>query len=285
MLMYNIGTMISKSHCHVCYQMIVADIDLCCYSEPKIANIVTMIEPENLPVMIGKGAGLVFGWHAGVDVSFHNIFYRKDGIQRLQGISGYFRSGSTVAVLGAPDAGITTFFDVLCKRHHGGHSTGELLINGQPPDRSFERLVGYITKDDMNLPVLTVRETLMFSCQLRTGLPESACRLRVEIIMKILNLRGCADTIVGDGAIRGISGGERRRVSIGCEMVAGHPIIIADLPTNGLDSATAYDIMRTVKHANKGGRTFVCSLSQPSPDLLNVINFFCHPFLFPILTI
>jgi ABC-type multidrug transport system ATPase subunit len=239
-----------------------------------------MIEPENLPIIMRKGSGLAWGWHhKGVDISFRNLFYRKNGVQRLQGISGYFRGGMTVAVLGAPDAGITTFFDVLCQRHRGGHLTGELLIGGQPPDRSFERLVGYITKDDTNLPIMTVRETLMFSCQLRSGLSERACRTRVEIVMKMLGLRGCADTVVGDGTIRGVSGGEKRRVSIGCEMVAGHPIIVADLPTNGLDSATAYDIIRTVKHANQSGRTFICSLAQPSPELLNV----CFPpFLFTV---
>jgi ATP-binding cassette subfamily G (WHITE) protein 2 (PDR) len=72
-----------------------------------------------------------------------------------------------VAVVGAPDAGITTFFDVLTNRQRGGIVSGEILINGKARDASFDRLVGYITKEDIHQPILTVKETLMFSAQLR----------------------------------------------------------------------------------------------------------------------
>jgi ABC-type multidrug transport system ATPase subunit len=178
-----------------------------------------------------------------------------------------------VAVVGAPDAGITTFFDVLTNRQRGGIVSGEILINGKARDASFDRLVGYITKEDIHQPILTVKETLMFSAQLRAdGYDRSkrALSARVDIVLKMLGLRGAANTIVGDGTIRGISGGEKRRTSIGVELVAGHPVIVADLPTNGLDSATAFDIMRTLKYQCQSGQSVIASLSQPSPELLNV---------------
>jgi ABC-type multidrug transport system ATPase subunit len=97
-----------------------------------------------------------------------------------------------------------------------------------------------------------------------------ALSARVDIVLKMLGLRGAANTIVGDATMRGISGGEKRRTSIGVELVAGHPVIVADLPTNGLDSATAFDIMRTLKYQCQSGQSVIASLAQPSPELLNV---------------
>jgi ABC-type multidrug transport system ATPase subunit len=130
-------------------------------------------------------------------------------------------------------------------------------------------------KEDIHLPLLTVRETLTFSAKLRVPSNERndiAIKFRVDVLMKMLGLRGCSNTIIGNGELRGISGGERRRVTIGCEMVAGTPVVVMDLPTNGLDSATAYDIMNGLKQQSLGGRTFICSLAQPSPELLRLFD-------------
>jgi ABC-type multidrug transport system ATPase subunit len=210
----------------------------------------------------------------GVNIAFNKLSYTKNGVKRLQDITGYFRAGSMVAVIGAPDAGVTTFFDVLTNRHQKGEVTGDVVINGRPRDKSFGRQVAYVMKDDIHLPLLTVRETLTFSAKLRgeTTNSDQATSIHVDMSIKLLGLRGCANTIIGNGELRGISGGERRRVTIGCELVAGTPAIVMDLPTNGLDSATAYDIMKSFKQQSLGGRSFICSLAQPSPELLRLFD-------------
>ena len=103
-------------------------------------------------------------------------------------------------------------------------------------------------------------------------MPPKIVRMRVAITLKLLGLSHVANSVVGDGSLRGISGGEKRRVSFGIEMVAGHACIIADLPTNGLDSASAYSLMRTMRFATKIGFSMMASVVQPSPQLLRLFH-------------
>jgi ABC-type multidrug transport system ATPase subunit len=239
--------------------------------------LVDLVEPKHLSVILRKVNGARYGWDntPGVSIAFRNLGYTKNGIKRLFDLNGYFRAGTTCAVIGAPDAGISTFFDVLCQREKGGHVTGDIVVNGLPRDHSFNRMVSYAMKDDVHIPLLTVRETLTFSAKLRAPPADNndqSIKLRVDLNIKLLGLRGCANTIIGNGELRGISGGERRRVTVGCEMVAGTPVVVMDLPTNGLDSATAFDIMNSLKQQSLGGRTFICSLAQPSPELLRLFD-------------
>ena len=179
-----------------------------------------------------------------------------------------------VGVLGAPDSGITPLFNILTGRQaHGGELTGEILYDGRKPTADFRRWVGYVVKEDPHLAHMTVFETLYFSARLRLpDMPPKIVRLRVAITLKLLGLSHVANSVVGDGTLRGISGGEKRRVSFGIEMVAGHACIIADLPTNGLDSASAYSLMRTMRFATKVGFSMMASVVQPSPQLLRLFH-------------
>ena len=90
--------------------------------------------------------------------------------------------------------------------------------------------------------------------------------------MKLLGLSHVANSIVGDQSVRGISGGEKRRVSFGVEMVAGRECLLADLPTNGLDSATAYALIRTMRFTCKAGTSMMCAIVQPSPELFRLFH-------------
>jgi ATP-binding cassette, subfamily G (WHITE), member 2, PDR len=202
-----------------------------------------------------------------IDISFRNLLYTRDGQILVNGVSGYLHRGSMTAVMG-PNS--TPFLEALADRlPKSANFLGEILVNGQPPRRHYGRLVGYVPKDDVHLPNLTVRETLRFSSHLR-GSPDVPVRVRdllVEVLMKMLGLRHVADTVVGDGAIRGVSGGEKRRVSLGVEIAAGHSIMVCDLVTNGLDSATALDIVRKMRIISQAERSFVLSIVQASPEL------------------
>ena len=158
---------------------------------------------------------------------------------------------------------------------------GELLVDGMPPDRKFNRKVAYIPKEDISLPMLTVRETLMFALNLR--LPHATVspkekKFRLQAALELLGLTHTANTVVGDAITRGISGGERRRVSIAVEVICGHRLVIADSPTNGLDSAAALSLIRTARAITKNdhlGGGFMASIMQPSPELLELFDVCC----------
>ena len=88
-----------------------------------------------------------------------------------------------------------------------------------------------------------------------------------------LGLLGCKDTYVGDDVIRGVSGGQKKRVTVGEMLVCPRPVKIMDSVTNGLDSATAYDIIRTFRDMSHIlGMTFLCSLLQPPPEVFNLFD-------------
>ena len=128
--------------------------------------------------------------------------------------------------------------------------SGDVLINDSvcPNDFLFRRISGYVDQEDIHLPMLTVREVLEFSAC--TRLPESVSYAekmgRVETVMKQLGLSHVADSRVGDALKRGLSGGEKKRLSIAAELVTNPSILFVDEPTSGLDSFNAYQVVQTL---------------------------------------
>lgn len=128
----------------------------------------------------------------------------------------------------------------------------------------------YVTQTDVLLPSLTVRETLLYAASLR--LPSSTTsqersQLVEEIILE-LGLKECANTRIGDGFKKGgCSGGERRRVSIGVQMLRNPSILFLDEPTTGLDATSAFHLVKTLKHLAGKGRTIITTIHQPRSDI------------------
>jgi ABC-type multidrug transport system ATPase subunit len=121
--------------------------------------------------------------------------------------------------------------------------SGELLINGVPPQASGIR-VGYVQQTDLFYSQMTVREVLQMEAALRLprSLSESERDDIVEDALRKLDLRGVADTIVGDRKVRGISGGERKRLGIACELISKPSLLFLDEPTTGLDAFQALQV-------------------------------------------
>jgi ABC-type multidrug transport system ATPase subunit len=146
-------------------------------------------------------------------------------------------------------------------------TSGTLSYNGFPNISSFAN--AYVTQADVLLPTLTVRETLRYAASLR--LPSSTTEAQrnqlVEEIILELGLKECAETRVGDGGRqRGCSGGERRRVSIGVQMLGNPSVLFLDEPTTGLDATSAFHLVRTLKHLAIKGRTIIATIHQPRSD-------------------
>lgn len=162
--------------------------------------------------------------------------------------------------------------------------SGDVLINDSvcPNDFLFRRISGYVDQEDIHLPMLTVREVLEFSAC--TRLPESVSyaekMARVETVMKQLGLSHVADSRVGDSLKRGLSGGEKKRLSIAAELVTNPSILFVDEPTSGLDSFNAYQVVQTLANlATEHKKTvrFIYIIISNTVDIHNNTDYFHRP--------
>ncbi|XP_061338065.1 ABC transporter G family member 14-like [Gastrolobium bilobum] len=191
----------------------------------------------------------------------------------LKGVTGMVFPGEILAMLGPSGSGKTTLLTALGGRL-GGKLSGKITYNNQPFSGSIKRRTGFVTQDDVLYPHLTVTETLVFTALLR--LPNSLTRdekvQHVEHVINELGLTRCRSSMIGGPLFRGISGGEKKRVSIGQEMLINPSLLLLDEPTSGLDSTTAQRIINTIKSLASGGRTVVTTIHQPSSRLYHVFD-------------
>ena len=191
----------------------------------------------------------------------------------LKGITGMVQPGEVLAMLGPSGSGKTTLLTALGGRL-GGQLAGTITYNGKPFSNAMKRNTGFVTQDDVLYPHLTVTETLVFTALLR--LPNSLSKeekiQHAEAVITQLGLTKCNNSIVGGERLRGISGGERKRVSIGQEMLINPSLLFLDEPTSGLDSTTAQRIVSTLWELSNGGRTVVMTIHQPSSRLFYMFH-------------
>ncbi|KAL0685337.1 hypothetical protein Bca4012_052185 [Brassica carinata] len=191
----------------------------------------------------------------------------------LNGVSGIVKPGDLLAMLGPSGSGKTTLVTALAGRLQGKLS-GTVSYNGAPFTSSMKRRTGFVTQEDVLYPHLTVMETLTYTALLR--LPKELTRKekiqQAESVISDLGLTRCCNSVIGGGLIRGISGGERKRVSIGQEMLVNPSLLLLDEPTSGLDSTTAARIVATLRSLARGGRTVVTTIHQPSSRLYRMFD-------------
>lgn len=166
----------------------------------------------------------------------------------LKGVTGIAQPGEILAVLGPSGSGKSTLLHALAGRLHGPGLTGTILANSSKLTKPVLRRTGFVTQDDILYPHLTVRETLVFCAMLRLPrtLPRAAKIAVAEAAIAELGLGKCENTIIGNSFIRGVSGGERKRVSIAHEMLVDPSLLILDEPTSGLDSTAAHRLVVTL---------------------------------------
>lgn len=184
--------------------------------------------------------------------------------------------GEMLAMLGPSGSGKTTLLTALGDRLGAGSGklTGKITYNGKPFSNAMKRNTGFVTQDDVLYPHLTVTETLVFTALLR--LPNSLGKqekiVQAEAVISQLGLSKCENSIIGGPFLRGVSGGERKRVSIGQEMLINPSLLFLDEPTSGLDSTTAQRIVSTLWELARGGRTVVMTIHQPSSRLFYMFH-------------
>ncbi|MBN3298478.1 ABCG8 protein, partial [Amia calva] len=194
----------------------------------------------------------------------------------IQNLNLKVRSGQMLAVIGSSGCGKTSLLDIITCRDEGGQRiSGEILVNGRPcTPRLVKKSIAHVRQDDRLLPHLTVRETLDFVAKLRlpTHFSQQQRDQRVEDVIAELRLRQCANTRVGNDYVRGVSGGERRRVSIAVQLLWNPGILILDEPTSGLDSFTAHNLVITLSRLARGNRLVLLSIHQPRSDIFQLFD-------------
>ncbi|KAF9435714.1 hypothetical protein BGZ76_005679 [Entomortierella beljakovae] len=208
-----------------------------------------------------------------------NWFHRKKvEKQLLKDVDVVFPAGELTAILGGSGAGKTSLLNLLLHRSpENMKSSGAIYFNDSknPSLKMINGVSSYVRQDDNYLlSHLTVRETLQYAADLRmdNSIPKATKYAKVEEIIDLLGLRDCADVIVGNSYVKGCSGGQRRRVSIGIQLVTEPACLFLDEPTSGLDALTAKAVVLTLKQIANSGRTVICTIHQPRADIWHVFD-------------
>ncbi|KAK5059647.1 hypothetical protein LTR69_006236 [Exophiala sideris] len=212
--------------------------------------------------------------NVGLSFTFEGLsFEPKPGKSILSGISGAMQSGSFWAVMGGSGAGKSTFLNVLMGKTK--HTGGSVLVNGHHEKmKKYKKLIGYVPQDDIVLPELTVRENILHSARIRLPRNWSDARKQehVDTLIACLGLSHVADSLVGDPRKPVISGGQRKRVSIGLELAAAPMALFLDEPTSGLDATSAASVMGLLRSISSLGVTTIAIIHQPRQEVFESID-------------
>ena len=202
-------------------------------------------------------------------VEWHGIDATIKGRSLLRSISGRAAPGRLHAIMGPSGSGKSTLLCAIagcCDRKVG--LRGDLRLDGAAVDRVD---AAFVRQQDVFYPYLTVRETLTFAATLRLGRDADVPAV-VDDLLRKTGLGKAADSIVGDDKVRGVSGGERKRLAIACELVDDPAVLFLDEPTSGLDSFAAARVVASLRGLCDAGTTVVCVIHQPSGKVFDAFD-------------
>eukprot|EP00299_Pterocystis_sp_00344_P019144 c9525_g1_i1.p1 GENE.c9525_g1_i1~~c9525_g1_i1.p1 ORF type:complete len:599 (+),score=142.03 c9525_g1_i1:29-1825(+) len=223
-----------------------------------------------------------FAPRQGKQLEWKNISYsvvnKKMKKQILNTVWGKVPGGKVCCILGPSGSGKTSLLNLLAgriSRTSRNEMSGEVTINDNAIEPvKYRRKIAYVMQDDALFPTLTPREALRFSAALR--IPNSISKQQKESLVSSmiveLGLEKCADTLIGSALIKGVSGGERKRTSVGVELVTNPSLVFLDEPTSGLDSYSAHQCVDLLRKVGEAGSTVLCSIHQPSSDIFAMFD-------------
>lgn len=200
----------------------------------------------------------------GEDIS--HLFSKTKAI--LKGVTGTAEPGSLLAIMGASGAGKTTMLNVLSHQNANRLKIGgKILVNEKNLKSKIKSISAYCQQEDLFIGTLTVKEHLTFQALLRMDGTVEDKKKRVHDVMSQLGLLKCKDTIIGiPGRIRGISGGENKRLTFASEIITNPNLLFVDEPTSGLDSFMAESVITALRNIAREGKTVIATIHQPSSE-------------------
>ncbi len=219
---------------------------------------------------------------ANVDIEWSNVNFSAN-TQTTEGVPvtkqiltecwGKVKGGQTCAILGPSGAGKSSLLNVLAGRSTTvdnldvSHkiTVGGKLINPV----SFRSNICYVMQEDSLMATATPREALEFSANLRCprGTTQEEIGKMVNDLIDLLGLRDCAEVMIGNAMIKGISGGQKKRTSVGVELITKPSLLFLDEPTSGLDSFNAYNLVQLLKETAQLNTAVLCTIHQPSSEV------------------
>ena len=210
----------------------------------------------------------------GIRVTVRNLTYtvtsfrdKRATATLLRDVSGVFNPGEMTALLGPSGSGKTTFLDLVSGRKTIGEVDGVVHFGGKAPTTRFlRRHTGYVEQFDTLIPALTVHEMLAYTAELKRPLEESAESkdAACEKLLGELGLASARDVLVGSEMVKGISGGQAKRLNIAIALITDPSVLFLDEPTSGLDSFTANEVMSVVKRLNTDDVTIIATIHSPT---------------------
>jgi len=189
---------------------------------------------------------------------------QDDGTEKeiLRKCSGHFEAGDMVAIMGPSGCGKSTLLDMLAQKKPRHLYKGQVALNGAPPDHLYSRLTTYVPQEDVMPGVWTVQEAILFNYKLKHEIPSNLnnpeMRHKVlEPLLKQMGLWHVKNTFIGDDKVRGISGGQRRRVTLLRGMVSGAQVMFCDEPTSGLSATDAESCVKALRIIAKSNKVIV----------------------------
>jgi ABC-type multidrug transport system ATPase subunit len=192
----------------------------------------------------------------------------------LDDITAEMPSGSLTAIIGGSGSGKTSLLNQMSGRMQGKRlsTSGRTYFNNNDDPTRIRS--AYVIQQDILLHTLTVRETLMYAAQLRlpSSVSQEERKKLVEEVILELSLKEAADTRIGNHAHKGCSGGEKRRTSIGVQLLSNPSLLWLDEPTTGLDSTSAYQVVKTLQNLARRGRTIIVTIHQPRSEIYSLFD-------------
>jgi ABC-type multidrug transport system ATPase subunit/ABC-type multidrug transport system permease subunit len=216
------------------------------------------------------------------DINYSITLPAKKGEEKkkkaiLQNVSGYSYSKEILAIMGPSGGGKTSLLNFLTNRINfkaDSEHSGDLYINSEKKTFNYmEDVSSYVMQDDMLFDTLTPRETFLIVSKLRKKMSDENHQAEVDALLEELKLTKCKDVRIGNEMKKGISGGERKRTSIGIEIISNPSILFLDEPTSGLDSQTSFVVIDFIKEIAKNKNiAVILTIHQPSSKILDTID-------------
>ncbi|XP_069787163.1 ATP-binding cassette sub-family G member 5 isoform X2 [Narcine bancroftii] len=202
------------------------------------------------------------------------LYLKKWTRHILKDVSFYVESGQLMGILGNSGSGKTTLLDAIAGRLHGrGNLVGDVYMNGcKVKKEDFHTCFSYVLQSNNLLSYLTVEETLTYTALLTLCGNTNTIKEKVQSVMLELGLSHVAGHVIGGRVFQGISGGERRRVSIAAQLLQDPKVVLLDEPTTGLDSMTSTHIISLLSELAHKNRIIILTIHQPRSELFKMFD-------------